>query len=162
MIDKREMIAFFDRLAPQWDQSCIHDDGRIGRILDYAEIGEGQSILDAACGTGVLIPDYLKRNVRRIVGIDISARMIEAASSKFSDPRIQWVTGDLERWSSPQKFDRIVVYNAFPHFSDPASVIQHLSRQLAENGRLTIAHGASRETINLHHQGSARDRKSVV
>ena len=54
-----------------------------------------------------------------------------------------------------EKFDRIVVYNAFPHFPDPRRLIARLSSLLKEDGRLTIAHGMSREAIDGHHQGSA-------
>ena len=48
-----------------------------------------------------------------------------------------------------------MVYNAFPHFPDPQKLIATLASLLKEGGRLTIAHGASRETIDNHHSGAA-------
>jgi hypothetical protein len=54
-----------------------------------------------------------------------------------------------------RKFDRIVVYNAFPHFPEPRRLIKGLSQLLKEGGRLTIAHGASRAAIDNHHSGAA-------
>ena len=48
-----------------------------------------------------------------------------------------------------------MVYNAFPHFPKPKRLIKKLAGLLKEDGRLTIAHGASRETIDNHHSGSA-------
>ena len=54
-----------------------------------------------------------------------------------------------------EQFDRIVVYNAFPHFPNPQRLIKTLAGLLKEDGRLTIAHGASRAVIDNHHQGSA-------
>ena len=54
-----------------------------------------------------------------------------------------------------RQFDAIVVYNAFPHFPDPRKLIKTLASLLKEGGRLTVAHGASREAIDNHHKGSA-------
>jgi demethylmenaquinone methyltransferase/2-methoxy-6-polyprenyl-1,4-benzoquinol methylase len=51
----------------------------------------GVSVLDVACGTGVLFPDYLARNVKSVTGIDLSPAMIDVAKVKYSDPRITLV-----------------------------------------------------------------------
>ena len=63
MIETKEVIKFFDRLAPGWDADMVRNDAIIGTILDNAGVTEGKVVLDVACGTGVLIPDYLKRRV---------------------------------------------------------------------------------------------------
>lgn len=155
-MNKQDVIVFFDRCAPQWDAQMIKSDGIIGKILDNAEVGEAMDILDVACGTGVLFPYYLERGVASVTGIDISPEMAKIAGEKFAgEPKVQVLCGDVEDTVFRRKFDRIVVYNAFPHFPDPRRLIAKLSSLLKEDGRLTIAHGQSRETIDGHHQGSA-------
>ena len=113
-MEKKDIIAFFDRCAPSWDAEMIKNDTIIGKILDNAEIAEGMTVLDVACGTGVLFDYYLQRNVASVTGIDISPEMAKIA-------------GEIKR----------------------------LAGLLKENGRLTVAHGMSREAIDNHHQGSA-------
>ena len=155
-MDKQSVIEFFDRCAPTWDAEMIKDDSIINRILDNAEVGEGMSVLDVACGTGVMFDYYLNRGVTDVVGIDISPEMAKIAGVKFAgDPRVQVICGDVEEFDFGRKFDRIVVYNAFPHFPHPKRLIKILSELLNEDGRLTIAHGASREAIDSHHSGGA-------
>jgi ubiquinone/menaquinone biosynthesis C-methylase UbiE len=83
-MDKKAVSAFFDSLADSWDDDMIKIQWKIDKILDVAEVTEGKTVLDVACGTGVLIPDYLKRNVEKCVAVDISERMIEIAKIKFS------------------------------------------------------------------------------
>ena len=155
-MNKQDIIEFFDRAAPRWDAEMIKNDVIIEKILDNAEIEEGQDILDVACGTGVMFPYYLQRGVASVTGIDISPEMAKIAEGKFSgESRVQVICGDVEAVQFGRKFDRIVVYNAFPHFPKPKRLIKILAGLLKDNGRLTIAHGMSREAIDGHHKGPA-------
>lgn len=156
-MDKQKIIAFFDRLADRWDEEAVENPAIINAILDHAAIEEGVTVLDVACGTGILFPYYLERMVARVTGVDISPRMIARAREKFSDPRIELVNADVEEALFPRPFDRCVVYNSFPHFSRPARLIAVLARQLAPSGRLTIAHGESRAKIDERHRNHASE-----
>ena len=155
MIETKEVIAFFDRLAPGWDADMVRNDAIINTILDNAAVTEGKDVLDVACGTGVLIPDYLKRDVASVTGIDISPKMAEIARAKFSQPEVTILCGDVETADFGKEFDCIVVYNAFPHFPDPERLIRTLSGLLKPGGTLTVAHGMSREKIDAHPHGAA-------
>ena len=155
-MEKKDIIEFFDRCAPSWDAEMIKSDVIIGKILDNAEVGPGMDILDVACGTGVMFDYYLARNVASVTGIDIAPQMAKIAEEKYAnESRVQVICGDVEEYAFDRKFDRIVVYNAFPHFPKPKRLIKLLAGLLKEDGRLTIAHGASREAIDNHHSGSA-------
>lgn len=155
-MEKKDIIEFFDRCAPNWDAEMVKNEEIIGRILDNAEITEGLDILDVACGTGVMIPYYLERNAASVTAIDISPEMAKIAAEKFEgEPRVTVLCGDIEEAAFERQFDRIVVYNAFPHFPNPQRLLRTLAGLLKEGGRLTIAHGASREVIDSHHSGSA-------
>lgn len=154
-INKNEIISFFDYLAPKWDADMIRNDKVIHRILDTAGIKEGVSILDVACGTGVLFPDYMARKPEKLTGVDISGKMIEIARQKFKEEQIELIHGDVEELVLHKDYDCCVVYNAFPHFPNPERLIRVLANALKDGGRLTIAHGMSREKINAHHAGRA-------
>ena len=112
MIDTKDVIEFFDRLAPAWDGDMVRNEAVIARILDLAAVVPGTEVLDVACGTGVLIPDYLKRKVASVTGIDISPKMAEIARAKFSQERVTILCGDVETTAFDRLFDCIVVYTA--------------------------------------------------
>ena len=155
-MNKQDVIEFFDRCAPFWDADMIKNDVIIGKILDNAEVGAGMDILDVACGTGVMFDYYLDRKVASVTGIDISPKMAQIAADKYAEnAAIEVICGDVEEYGFCRKFDRIVVYNAFPHFPYPKRLIKTLAGLLKEDGRLTVAHGMSREAIDGHHSGSA-------
>ena len=152
-MQKRDIIEFFDRCAPQWDADMIRHDDIIGKILDLGNVTSGKDVLDVACGTGVLFPDYFARNVGSLTGIDISPEMVKITRSKF--PQVEVFCADVEEAEFGKKFDCIMVYNAFPHFPNPEHLIRVLSDLLKPGGTLTVAHGMSRAQIDHHHEGAA-------
>ena len=187
-ISKEDVIDFFNELASSWDAAQIREEDKIRAILDFAGVQAGVKVLDVACGTGVLIPDYLQRNVSKVTGVDISEEMIKIAKSKFmgdglgENKKCQSIDEDLNRWKAeyekisknngctkieficadvekadlPTDYDVCMVYNAFPHFPNPARLIAALAFKLKMGGRLTIAHSMSRKQLDSHHAGPAR------
>ena len=156
-MNKKDVIDFFNAQASCWDEQMIRYDDVICQILDNAQVTEGKRVLDVACGTGVLIPDYMERNVESVTAIDISTEMIKIAKNKFTQENVEIICGDIETAEFSDAFDSIVVYNAFPHFGEPQLLIDRLVGMLRNEGRLTIAHGMSRERINQCHAGKAKD-----
>jgi len=153
-MEKEKIIQFFDSLAMNWDEESIQEESIVQQILDYGGIEKDKTILDVACGTGVLFDFYLQRKVAKVVGIDISKEMVKIARKKY--PKIQIICADVTEYQFVESFDCIMVFNAFPHFSNSTKLFQSLEKILKPKGRITIAHGSSREEINFHHHGSAR------
>ena len=150
---KKDIAEFFDRCAPWWDDDMIRSEDVITTILDNCGIKSDMDVLDVACGTGVLFPDYLKRCVASVTGIDISPEMAKIAAAKF--PGATVICGDVEETKFDKTFDAVMVYNAFPHFPDPAGLIKALANLVKPGGRLSVAHGMSRQQLLQHHAGRA-------
>lgn len=154
-MEKEKIQEFFDRLAPTWDDDLVRNEAVIRTIMDNAKICAGVSVLDVACGTGVVIPDYLARGAASVTGIDISGEMIALARKKFPQENVHFLCADVETTDFGKRFDRIMVYNALPHFPSPERLVKTLSMLLSDGGVLCFAHGMSRAQINHHHEGTA-------
>ena len=152
-MEQQDVIRFFDRCAPSWDVGLVRNEAVISAILDNAGVKAGVDVLDVACGTGVLFSDYLQRGVASLTAIDISPEMVKLARQKY--PKVCVLCGDVEQTVFDQCFDVIMIYNAFPHFPDPARLIGCLARWVKPGGRLSVAHGMSREKLLQHHAGTA-------
>ena len=152
-MDKKEIIAFFDEMASDWDDMQVRNEEVIGEILHKGGITEGIKVLDIACGTGVLFPDYISLGAE-VTGIDISANMVEKAREKY--PQIKVICADAAEYAFEEKFDAVMIYNAFPHFMHPEKLIKNLVAALKENGRLTVAHGISEKELAKCHSGIAK------
>lgn len=152
-MNKQDIISFFDECAPLWDKETVRNEQVIAEILDKGGVYCGADVLDVACGTGVLFPDYINRKAASVTGIDISPEMVKIAKNKFIE--IEVICADAETYNFEKQFDAVMIYNAFPHFGSPHKLIANLSKSLKKGGRLSIAHGMSREELQKCHSGSA-------
>ena len=103
----------------------------------------------------MLFPDYIEREVSSVTGIDISDEMLKVAKDKF--PQVRLICDDAETYDFQDKYDVIMIYNAFPHFPNPENLLLNLSKNLKDGGRLTVAHGISEKELAKCHSGSARN-----
>ncbi len=154
-MNKQDIISYFNSAAPHWDDGLICSDQKIRTILNNAGVKAGESILDVACGTGVMIPYYLSRQAGSVTAIDISPEMVKIARSKFPNENVTILCGDVEDTPFDRKFDRVIIYNAFPHFPNPEHLIKTLAALITPGGTLTVAHGMSRAALDHHHKNHA-------
>ncbi len=154
-MNKQDVQAYFDCCAPTWDERLLHPQKAIDAALDAAGVCAGVKVLDVACGTGVLFEDYMMRHVQFVTGVDLSSKMTCIARRKFPQSRIEVICADIEETDLPRMYDCCVVYNALPHFVNPARLVERLSRHVVPGGRLCVAHSMSRSALIRHHMGPA-------
>ena len=153
-MNKNQVASFFDAMAKNWDSNQVRDEDIISFILDKGGIVKGRKVLDIACGTGVLFPDYIKRGAE-VTGVDISPEMVRLAKDKF--PCVEVIAADAEEYSFGGIYDAVMIYNAFPHFPNPERLLENLSLALKDGGRLTVAHGISEKELEKCHSTVAKD-----
>ena len=154
-VDILETARFFDSRAERWDE-MPHDPVLVNRILDKALSPNARKVLDVACGTGVLFPFFLERGITDITAVDVSEGMINVARRKSGESdAIKLICADAAAYPFEGKFDSIIIYNAFPHFSDPEALVSNLVPHLEKGGLLSIAHSAGREELNAFHKEHA-------
>lgn len=149
-MQNKDIINFFNKLAPTWDEDNNKSSDKINTIFDYANIKEGIDVLDVGCGTGILVDDYQKRKVNSITGLDISDEMIKLAKEKYPD--VHFVCDHALKFDEGKKYDAIIMYNCFPHFTEKEDTIKHLVDLLKDGGRIEIAFSGCMEEIIEEHK----------
>lgn len=149
--------AFFDSLAGRWDSLAVHPRERVAFVLDQAGPLSGASVLDIGCGTGVLEGPLLERvgPAGKVLGLDLSAPMLELAARKHRAPNLAFIQSDFLDWQSRETFDLVIAYSCFPHFPDYPAFFAAAARRLSPGGRLLVAHIEGRDAINCYHGDSA-------
>ena len=138
-------IAYVDRSLELGGGRYILDPMVFARLLQAADVGPGDLVLDIACGTGYSTAVEC-RLASTVVALESDLEMAEAANQALSDLGIDnavVVTGDLANGCSAQApYDVIVINGAVE------DIPKHLSDQLAEGGRLV--------TVMIDDQGIGR------
>ena len=96
------VAAMFDGLARRYDAmnaliSGFQESRWRRRLVDAADLRPGMSALDVATGTGAVAADLADRvgPFGRVVGVDVSAGMIERAVTRHADRvELAFVVGD--------------------------------------------------------------------
>ena len=146
------MSEFFDKYAPTWDKGNPQFSPARKAVVFIADVS-GKNVLDIACGTGVMFPEYLEAGAKSITGVDLSPEMVRIAREKVSDyENIEVICEDVLALEN-DLFDTVVLYNGYPHFLYKESLVKKVSELLVPGGRFTVAHGMSRDALNRHHDG---------
>ncbi|WP_437669164.1 class I SAM-dependent DNA methyltransferase [Sorangium sp. So ce131] len=101
---------------------------------------EGKSILDVGCGTGVITRVLKQRGARRVVGLDISEGMLEAARCEEgkSPLGVEYVQRDLIDAGAVGPFDIVTACFVLPHAASPEQLFamcKGVSEALSPGGR---------------------------
>ena len=141
---------FFDELAPHWDNSD-NNYQMIDKLIRKIDIKENSDILDLACGKGVITNKLYSYSKKKVIGIDLSQKMIEGALEK-KDANNEYVVGDFINYEFQKKFDLIVIFNAYPHFLNKEELFKKAYNVLKDNGRFVVMHDIAKEKLNEHHK----------
>ena len=135
----REM---FDRITPAYDRmnrlmSAGMDGTWRARAVRWAGLAPGGSAIDVCCGTGDLAIELLDAvSTRgRVVGVDFSERMLEAAAAKSS--QVEWVRGDaLSLPFADGEFDAATVGFGVRNLPDIEGGFREMARVVRAGGRV--------------------------
>ncbi|NOY22050.1 MAG: methyltransferase domain-containing protein [Acidobacteria bacterium] len=98
---------------------------------------EGRTFLDVGCGTGRYSLELARKGASKVIGIDISERMIEIcrerAQKENLDSCCQFLQTDLLEYQPDEKFDICIGIGLFDYIRNPLPVLTKM-RELSRVG----------------------------
>lgn len=157
--DQRRLILDqFTRQAEPFAKLPAHSTEESLRLLgEAAGIGRDDTILDVACGPGLLACAFA-RTARHVTGIDLTPAMIEQARALQKSEglgNLSWNVGDVGSLPfADGSFSVAFTRYSFHHLLDPASVLAEMVRVTQPGGRVVVVdvYSSSKE------QGEAYDQ----
>lgn len=110
------------------------------RVAEAASLRPGQSVLDVACGTGVLARHAAERvgPAGRVVGLDVNEGML--AVGRRLVPALEWRQGPAEALPfADETFDAVVSQFGLMFFTDRVRALREMRRVLKPGGGLAVA-----------------------
>lgn len=97
-------------------------------------------ILDLGCGFGEHCKLFVEMGAKKVVGIDISQKMIETANLKTNSPQIEYIQLAMEDITTlTQKFDLVVSSLALHYVEDFKGLVESINKLLDESGILVFS-----------------------
>ncbi|HYG68441.1 MAG TPA: class I SAM-dependent methyltransferase [Anaeromyxobacteraceae bacterium] len=99
----------------------------------------GLRVLEVGCATGVMGAALLEKGAREVVGLDVfEPALAEARSRLTAVHRVD--LNALPALPYPEgHFDLVTCADVLEHLVDPAAVLRHLRRWLADDGRVLVS-----------------------
>jgi SAM-dependent methyltransferase len=132
----------FTRQATPFSTAApIASEASLKLIVDAAQAGPDDEVLDVACGGGIVVC-ALAPHVRHATGIDMTRAMLERARTLAAEKgvaNVTWREGEVERLPFPDdSFTIVATRFAMHHFLDPAAVFAEMVRVCAPGGRIVV------------------------
>jgi ubiquinone/menaquinone biosynthesis C-methylase UbiE len=143
---EKYVVKEFDRAAKNYDESrFVKSYQRRTQILviDRMRIKEGMHILDLGCGTGWGTIDIASKlgGTGKVIGLDLSEKMIEQAKqklAKFTHNNVVFEVGSGNSLDCANCFDYVLSTNAFHHFDKKEEIFSRVWKSLKDNGTFII------------------------
>ena len=114
----------------------------IDNLIKLCGIGWDDTVIDVACGPGLLACEFA-RHARRVVGSDIASAMLEKAAERAVEMRLEnlsWVRSDAYALPFPDgSFDIVATRYSMHHMLEPARLMKELLRLCRRGGRVIVA-----------------------
>jgi ubiquinone/menaquinone biosynthesis C-methylase UbiE len=140
---KQGIADLYNRRSQTYDDSKWHLQ-ICHRLLEYSLVSSGQHILDIGTGTGhlAIAAAQIVGTEGGVIGVDISALMLERARSKVETlglSNVEFQLSDAEALNYPDNsFDKILCANTFPWIEDKEAALRLWYQFLKPGGLIGI------------------------
>jgi SAM-dependent methyltransferase len=118
----QDLATAFDSQAPKFERAPVQSDPvALARLVREADLPPDSLVLDSGCGPG-LVAEALLRAGHRVVGVDLSAEMVERARARCA------------AFSDRARFERCSIYDPDPALAGPfdASVSRYVLHHVTD------------------------------
>ena len=127
---KNKLMVMLDQVF-RWDMQARYD-----YTLKNSEPIENRTLLDVGCGTARFALEFAKRRAKKVVGIDISKRMIDICKIRASEENLNhtcsFIQTDLLHYHPETKFDITIGIGLFDYIKEPLPVLKKMEEHTSQ------------------------------
>jgi SAM-dependent methyltransferase len=135
-------INQFTKQAAPFAAMPAHSDADITRLIqEAARVGPNSTVLDVACGPGLVVL-ALAKTAGHVTGLDLTPAMLDKARELQRQRGLEnvcWQLGRADALPYPDaSFDAVVTRFAFHHLASPAVALAEMIRVCRLGGRVVV------------------------
>lgn len=140
--NSRILDQFTRQAVPFSTAAAIRNEEALNRIVQWAGAGPEDTVLDVACGPGLLVCAFA-RVVKHATGVDLTPAMLEQARKLQQEKGLQnmtWQPGNVYSLPfPPAQFSIVSSRFAFHHLEHPFNALKEMKRACRPGGRIVVA-----------------------
>src|SRR6185312_725431 len=140
--NSRILDQFTRQAAPFAAAAAIRNQEALDRIVQWAGACPDDTVLDVACGPGLLACAFA-RVAKHATGIDMTPAMMDQASKTQQEQGIKnvsWQPGDVYSLPFPDaQFSIVSSRFVFHHLQDPVAALREMKRVCQSGGKIVVA-----------------------
>ena len=140
--DSRILDQFTRQAAPFAAAAPIRNEEALNRIVQWAGTGPEDTVLDVACGPGLLACAFA-RVAKRVTGVDLTPAMLEQARKTQQEQglkNVSWLPGNVYSLPfPPEQFTIVSSRFVFHHLQDPLAALKEMERVCNPGGKIVVA-----------------------
>jgi len=140
--NSRILDQFTRQAVPFSQAGAIRNEEALNRIVQWAAAGPEDTVLDVACGPGLLVCAFA-RVAKHATGVDMTPAMLEQARKLQQEKgltNVTWQPGNVYSLPFPQaQFSIVSSRFAFHHFQEPLLALNEMKRACKPGGRIVVA-----------------------
>ena len=143
--DRTGAASFFDSIGPEWDalRKVFNDDVTRARAITRL-VDTGLRVADIGTGTGILAVELAQLGLR-VIGVDSSSRMLEAARVKLAEAGLLGAgAAELRQGDAyalpleDAEVDAAFAHMMLQYLQTPADAIREMKRIVRPGGRIVV------------------------
>ncbi|HET9365304.1 MAG TPA: methyltransferase domain-containing protein [Candidatus Angelobacter sp.] len=140
--DSRILDQFTRQAVPFSTAAPIRNEEALNRIVQWAGAMAEDTVLDVACGPGLLVCAFA-RVVKHATGIDMTPAMLEQARKLQEEKKLKnvnWLPGNVYSLPFPQpQFSIVSSRFVFHHLEEPLNALKEMKRVCKPGGKIVVA-----------------------
>ena len=161
---KADQKSYWDGYAQKFDAIYSHRKSRLGNILDKifrrdmyqrfafsmreSEPVASRTFLDVGCGTGWYSLELAKRGARKVVGIDLSARMLKIARERLEEKDVvDFLEADFMEYEPGVAFNVVIAIGLMDYLEDPFPALKKMRAWTKDKCILSLPRAGTARTM---------------
>jgi ubiquinone/menaquinone biosynthesis C-methylase UbiE len=140
--NSRILDQFTRQAAPFAASAAIRNQEALDRIVQWTGTGPDDTVLDVACGPGLLACAFAKV-AKYATGIDMTPAMLEQARKTQQEQglkNVNWQPGDVYSLPFPDaQFSIVSSRFVFHHLQEPLAALKEMKRVCKSGGKIVVA-----------------------
>ena len=120
------------------------------KLVELVNINKGDTVLDVACGTGVVTNEIQKKIGKSgyVVGVDTSSTAIKIAKKwNGKKSNVDFVNTDAEKFNFSKKFDVVTCQYGLFFFPNAQKALKNMKNSLKKSGNIGISVHGSKDSV---------------